>query len=67
MLYLLEALELDRGDFFPVYLGDEITDEDGFRALAGRSIGVFVGRTDDPEIAGRGTSAAFVLQSIEEV
>ena len=30
-------------------------------------IGIFVGRADDPEIGGRGTSAAFVLDSIEEV
>jgi trehalose-phosphatase len=67
VLYLLEALELDGGDVVPVYLGDDITDEDAFRALSGRGIGVFVGQADDPEIAGRGTSAAFVLDSIEEV
>ena len=67
VLYLLEALRLDGEDVAPLYLGDDITDEDAFRALSGRGIGIFVGRADDPEIGGRGTSAAFVLDSIEEV
>src|SRR6266702_5748063 len=43
VLYLLEALDLDRDDVIPVYLGDDMTDEDAFRALAGRGIGIFVG------------------------
>ena len=67
VLYLLRALRLDRDDVVPVYLGDDITDEDAFEALAGRGIGVFVGRPDDPEVAGRGTAAEFVLDSTEEV
>ena len=41
----------------PVYLGDDITDEDAFRALTGRGIGIFVGSADDPETAGRTTVA----------
>src|SRR2546423_14335624 len=41
VLYLLKALNLDRDDVVPVYLGDDITDEDAFRALAGRGIGIF--------------------------
>jgi trehalose 6-phosphate phosphatase len=67
VLYLLKALGLEGDDIAPVYLGDDITDEDAFRALSGKGIGIFVGRADDPEIGGRGTSAAFVLDSIEEV
>jgi trehalose 6-phosphate phosphatase len=67
VLYLLEALTLDGDDVAPLYLGDDITDEDAFRALSGRGIGIFVGRADDPEVGGRGTSATFVLDSIEEV
>jgi hydroxymethylpyrimidine pyrophosphatase-like HAD family hydrolase len=55
VLYLLEALELDRDDVVPVYLGDDITDEHAFEALAGRGIGIFVGRAEDPEVGGRST------------
>ena len=44
VLYLLEALELDRDDVVPMCLGDDSTDEHAFEALAGRGIGIFVGR-----------------------
>ncbi len=67
VLYLLEALDLDRDDVVPLYLGDDITDEHAFEALSGRGIGVFVGRADDPETAGRTTSADYVLHTFEEV
>src|SRR6266496_2033359 len=66
VLYLLEALGLDRDDVVPVYLGDDITDEDAFRALAGRGIGIFVGSADDPETVGRTTAADYVLNTIGE-
>ena len=55
VLYLLEALGLDGDDVMPLYLGDDITDEDAFEALAGRGIGIFVAEPDDPELAGRST------------
>jgi trehalose-6-phosphatase len=32
VLYLLEGLDLDREDVVPIYLGDDITDEDAFEA-----------------------------------
>nr|WP_281276420.1 trehalose-phosphatase [Dictyobacter kobayashii] len=67
VLYLLEALGLDRDDVVPVYLGDDITDEDAFRALKGRGIGIFVGSSDDPETAGRTTAADYILNTIGEV
>jgi trehalose 6-phosphate phosphatase len=67
VLYLLEALGLERDDVVPFYVGDDITDEHAFEALAGRGIGVFVGRADDPEVGGRTTAADFVLDSTEEV
>jgi trehalose 6-phosphate phosphatase len=67
MLYLLETLDLDRDDVVPLYLGDDVTDEDAFEALADRGIGIFVGSADDPEVAGRTTAADYLLLSTEEV
>ncbi|MBJ7600588.1 MAG: trehalose-phosphatase [Candidatus Nephthysia bennettiae] len=67
VLHVLRSLGLDREDVVPIYLGDDITDEDAFEALHGRGIGVFVGRADDPEVAGRTTYADYALESIEEV
>ena len=67
VLYLLDALGLNRHDIVPVYLGDDLTDEDAFRALRGRGVGIFVGRADDPEVANRTTAADYILHSVEEV
>ncbi len=67
VLYLLDALGLDRDDVVPVYLGDDITDEDAFRALAGRGIGIFVGSANDPETADNTTAADYVLNTMGEV
>jgi trehalose-phosphatase len=67
VLYLLDALDLERDDVVPFYIGDDITDEHAFEALSRRGIGVFVGRADDPEVGGRTTAADFVLDSAEEV
>jgi trehalose 6-phosphate phosphatase len=67
VLHLLEALGLDRDDVVPLYIGDDITDEHAFQALAGRGIGILVGDPADPEVAGRTTAADFVLASIDEV
>jgi trehalose 6-phosphate phosphatase len=67
VLYLLQALKLDGDDVVPIYLGDDITDEDAFEALAGRGLGIYVGRADDPEVAGRLTSADYIVGGMEEV
>src|SRR5215217_5928207 len=67
MLYLLETLDLDRDDVVPLYLGDDVTDEDAFETLAERGVGIFVGSPDDPEVAGRTTAADYILLSTEEV
>jgi trehalose-phosphatase len=47
-------------DLFPVYLGDDETDEDAFRALRGRGTGILVG--DAPT-----TQAIYQLAGVEEV
>jgi trehalose 6-phosphate phosphatase len=67
VIYLLEALHLDGDEILPIYLGDDITDEDAFRALKDRGIGVFVGQLDDPETADHCTAADFILYSVDEV
>ncbi len=61
VLWLLEALGLDRPEVLPFYLGDDTTDEDAFRALAGRGIGIFVGQ---PEAE---TAAAYRLDEPDDV
>ncbi|MBO0681997.1 MAG: trehalose-phosphatase [Candidatus Dormibacteraeota bacterium] len=65
--YLLGALDLDCEDVVPIYLGDDVTDEDAFAALAGRGVGVFVGRAGDPELGGRGTAADYALSGPADV
>ena len=67
VLFLLEALNLNQEDVVPIYLGDDITDEDAFQALKGRGIGILVGNADDPETANRSTNADYILNTIEEV
>lgn len=50
--WLLEKLGLAGDDVVPMYVGDDVTDEDAFRALAGRGITVSVQETEKPTAAG---------------
>jgi trehalose-phosphatase len=61
VLWLLQALELDRPDVLPLYIGDDLTDEDAFRMLVDRGIGIVV------EAGTRSTAASYVLKHPEEV
>jgi trehalose-phosphatase len=67
VLYLLEALDVGHDDVVPLYIGDDITDEDAFAALRGRGVGILVADANDPELVGRETQAEYVLRDTEEV
>jgi len=59
VLWLIETLKLE--DALPVYIGDDVTDEDAFRALARRGVGIAV------QEAPRPTAAAYSLTGPAEV
>jgi trehalose-phosphatase len=70
LLWLLGELGLDTPGVLPVYLGDDLTDEDAFRAVRGRGIGILVGdlgdggdRKEEP----RETAATYRLRDPAEV
>jgi len=61
VLWLLGALELEGPDILPIYVGDDVTDEDAFEALQGRGIGICV------DCENRDTLAEFSLTDPEQV
>jgi trehalose-phosphatase len=64
LLWLLDALGLDGPDVLPCYLGDDITDEDAFRAVRGRGIGILVGDIGEEP---RETAATYRLRDPAQV
>ena len=61
VLWLLETLEVERGKALPIYIGDDRTDEDAFRALEKRGVAILV--SEHPQA----TAANFCLNNPEEV
>ncbi len=61
LLHVLRTLGLDRPEVLPVYIGDDITDEDAFAVLRERGSGIVV--RDEP----RETKATLALENPEEV
>jgi trehalose-phosphatase len=61
VLWLLEKLELERPNAYPIYIGDDRTDEDAFRALEQRGVGILV--SEEP----RPTAASYLLKNPTEV
>ena len=61
LLWLLEQLDLDGPEVLPLYLGDDLTDEDALRELQGRGLGILVRDEERP------TAAAYALEDPDEV
>jgi trehalose 6-phosphate phosphatase len=59
--WLLSQLGLGIPDVLPIYIGDDLTDEDAFRALRGRGIGILVSEHPQP------SAAAYRLNDTDEV
>jgi alpha,alpha-trehalase len=51
MMWLLEALGWERENVRPIYIGDDSTDEDAFRALKERGVGIVVSEQLQPTAA----------------
>lgn len=72
--YLLDALALGGPDVLPIYIGDDVSDEDAFAALHGRGLGIIV--MSDADVAeyqanghpdGRRTAATMRLCNTDDV
>ena len=61
LLHLLDVLGLDKERTVPLFIGDDVTDEDAFGAIRDVGIGIVVGRDD------RLTVAKYALQDPAEV
>lgn len=62
VLWLLERFRRDDPDVFPIYVGDDITDEDAFRALAGVGLTIIVRDRES-----RRTAADYAVADTDEV
>jgi trehalose-phosphatase len=61
LLWLLEAMSPESREMFPIYIGDDLTDEDAFRAIKRCGIGIVVSEKL------RATAARYTLKDPEEV
>lgn len=60
--YIIESAGLGRDSAYPIFLGDDVTDEDAFRTIDGWGCGIAVG-ADGP----RQTHATFFLEDVDAV
>ena len=61
LLWLLEGMQWKEHQYYPVYIGDDLTDEHAFRELVDRGVGIVV------EPGSRFSSASYSLQDPREV
>jgi len=61
LLWLMDALDLNVRETCPVYIGDDLTDENAFETLAGWGVGILVGTHGDD------THATYHLKDVGEV
>jgi trehalose 6-phosphate phosphatase len=60
LIWLMEKLTLDLDTYYPMYMGDDITDEDAFESLKAIGTSIVVKGSSHP------TSADFVLENTRE-
>lgn len=69
--WLLETLGCRDARCWPIYIGDDLTDEDGFRAVASQGLGIIVGDVARPTLASRALAdpdaVRIFLESIESL
>jgi trehalose-phosphatase len=61
LMWLLESLRFDQQEMFPIYIGDDLTDEEAFRAVHHRGAGIVVSEQPRP------TAASYLLKDPKEV
>lgn len=61
LLWLLDSMNLQSEQYLPIFIGDDITDEDALVAIAGKGIGIIVGSH------GGNTAASYKFEHLEEV
>lgn len=61
---LLDSFETEASGAWPVYVGDDVTDEDAFQALSDQGVGILV---HEPEADERSTWADYTLAGPHEV
>jgi alpha,alpha-trehalase len=61
LLWLLDFLELNEETFYPIYIGDDLTDEDAFLAIKNKGLAIAVLEEE------RETHATYTVKSVKDV